>query len=1127
MDPAELEQLLVAVEPAALLVPPRILRRVIKRDRKTAGVGLQVPHRKCYVIACDRLLAIVERAELGLPPDGALPPVVFLLERPSPEHLADPREHVLVRYWRLLFHCRVHHAVARRAAPGLRRLLDLGGAVFDEARRVLRQERLLLSPDDDQAVYEEFAATYLELRHFAPALVRDYFPGIDDFDRVDALWAEDVDARVLLAKTRLPGAPDPGPLRIGRWGVDAAASAWADEGPPSPEACRHFLDRAERAAARGNCVRAAILMARAARVAGPDLREGVYAGAVTELQRLTPRLQAALDLRPAEVDAWRRSLPLFLEQAARGLWPVEARLLYDLQTVCVDHERGVYAVGLVEWLLSLGRRPVKRPLPNLREVLLVKHLRKAARRLPKTRLAGHDRDRLDGLLQSAVRRSEERLRERLRPPLTEVFDRVGMTPRNYPEQVGRQKLVEELLDRITERGFLNLGDLRDAVSRNTLKLPDLSGPGEFFGRDRLLRVDRELSYVLDGVYHRAEIYLRWLQRFSSLAFGTPVGRFLTRYLALPFGGAFVAIEGVKELYHIIAGGHRPLLNRPTTTLSVSVLGVLLLGLLYVPPFRRGVGRAFSLIFRGVRAVLVDAPALLLRLPPVRGVLASRPVQFFCEHLFVPAVLGGLTTGCLLAARCPPERTAAGAAGVFLAAALLFNSRLGRNLEEVFTDWLIRSWYHLRTDVLPGAFRWIMDLFKGLLEAVERLLYSVDEWLRFKSGEGRFTLVAKAVLGVAWFYVTYVVRFAFNVLIEPQVNPIKHFPVVTVSHKLLLPTIPSVGRLLAATTDLDLATATGVAGTIITSIPGVFGFLVWELKENWKLYEANRSPTLRPVVIGHHGETMLRLLRPGIHSGTLPKLYAKLRRAQRRALNDGGHRAAHKQREAIYHVAESVRRFVDRDFVRLLRGSRAWGRPEVAVGRVEAGSTRIRVEIRCPSLRGDSLWVAFEDCAGWLVAGVARPGWLAELPREALHAIRTALAGLYKWAGAHLVRQEIEACFKAPTPPYQVGPAGLVVWPAGDLSAPAVYALTEGDILHPRTPDGQPDSRLPVLAVDRVLYQRVPLTWDTWVTAWQEDQAGKGRVRGVLEDTRLLPRPDGCGEAAPVSAVSKAFFPRGD
>ena len=42
--------------------------------------------------------------------------------------------------------------------------------------------------------------------------------------------------------------------------------------------------------------------------------------------------------------------------------------------------------------------------------------------------------------------------------------------------------------------------------------------------------------------------MRLPQRLSSLAFGTPLGRFLTRYVAIPFGGAYLALEGI---YHLI------------------------------------------------------------------------------------------------------------------------------------------------------------------------------------------------------------------------------------------------------------------------------------------------------------------------------------------------------------------------------------------------------------------------------------------------------------------------------------------------------------------------------------------------------------------------------------------------
>ena len=91
----------------------------------------------------------------------------------------------------------------------------------------------------------------------------------------------------------------------------------------------------------------------------------------------------------------------------------------------------------------------------------------------------------------------------------------------------------------------------------------------------------------------------------------------------------------------------------------------------------------------------------------------------------------------------------------------------------------------------ALFDWVWEAFEKLLEVIERFLYAIDEWLRFRSGESVVTLAIKAVLGVVWSAVDFVVRFCVNLLIEPQVNPIKHFPVVTVSHKLLLPTVPVV------------------------------------------------------------------------------------------------------------------------------------------------------------------------------------------------------------------------------------------------------------------------------------------------------------------------------------------------
>ena len=98
-----------------------------------------------------------------------------------------------------------------------------------------------------------------------------------------------------------------------------------------------------------------------------------------------------------------------------------------------------------------------------------------------------------------------------------------------------------------------MGYLRDAISRNNLKLPDISQLSQILKGDRLLRADDRLATSLDGVYHRGEFYLRWLQIVSSMAFGTRTGRFATRFIAIPFGGAFLIIGGINSLLHLFSG----------------------------------------------------------------------------------------------------------------------------------------------------------------------------------------------------------------------------------------------------------------------------------------------------------------------------------------------------------------------------------------------------------------------------------------------------------------------------------------------------------------------------------------------------------------------------------------------
>src|SRR5439155_11296726 len=246
--------------------------------------------------------------------------------------------------------------------------------------------------------------------------------------------------------------------------------------------------------------------------------------------------------------------------------------------------------------------------------------------------------------------------------------------------------------------------------------------------------------------------------------------------------------------------------------------------------------------------------------------------------------------------------------------VLLNTRDDRAMEQAVLHALRTTLARFTWEILVNVVRRIVQVFEAMLEWLDRVLYAVDELLRFRAGQNRATVAVKAVLGVFWFYIAYVTRFAINLLVEPQINPIKHFPVVTVSHKMLFPTIPYLGGIFI-TFGIDKAAAFTYATGIIWCIPGIFGFLAWEFKENWKLYKANRSRNLKPVRAGSHGETLATFLRPGFHSGTIPKIFHKLRKAQSRA--DSPLPENNKHLEALHHVTHALRAFLEREFLALL------------------------------------------------------------------------------------------------------------------------------------------------------------------------------------------------------------------
>jgi hypothetical protein len=1103
---AALERALAEADETAILTPPRILRRVIKQHTHATGFGSRVPHRKVYMMHREALLAIVDRAELDLPPERELADRLILISRPSAERLANiSAVEALTLVWRLLFHGRVHVALEALAGAGRLRPADvrqrigqIGKVEFDEIRSVLASEDLLLPPQSDLSIYIEFVAVYLELRHFASGFLPAYFPSIDSFDRIDEVVDRDVDVEELLSVTRLPGAAEEPDRSDSVINDSPEPIEYHDRRRPrkfSQRVAQRLAAAADRVGPLGNSVRSAMLRFQASRGIGGELGRDARFAALSDVARLARRLQQAIGFSDTDARAWEESLAVLVDVSSAHVWSPGVRLMYDLQKVCLDHERGVYAIDVVGWLKRNGRGPLKQPLPGQRFVLISKHLRSASRRLASVPLGGRARLRLGSLLNSAMDRAENNLRAHFKPLIDEAFNAVDLRPHNLPERVAQHKLIDELLDRIVERGFLTMGDLRDAISRNNLKLPDVSKRRELVMGDQVLQADRQLAPRLDGVYHRGEIYLRWPQQLSSLAFGTPPGRFLTQFVAIPFGGAFLILSGVQHLVDALYGheSHQAaqqvedasLVELPTVTPAsaihintlpaVILLGVFLLGLLQHAAFRRICGQVAMTIGRGLRTDFFEMPAWLYRQPWIRAIVRSWPFQAAVQYLIKPLIVSALVW-VALALVVSWRTTTESALGVFVVINVLLNSRLGRTVDEMVTDWIVGTWHRFRIHVVAALFRWVMDLFHGILEGIERVLYAVDEWLRFRTGEGRVVTGIKAVLGVIWGVINYIIRFFVNLLIEPQINPIKHFPVVTVSHKLILPTLPLLrGVLLPVLGEF----ATPLATAIVFLTPGIFGFLVWELKENWRLYAANRPLQLQPIAVGHHGETMLQFMRPGFRSGTLPKLYARLRRANRRAYWTRNWRAAGKLLRGLHDVEESVRRFTNRELCALLEGAAGWHGAQIATGEIHLATNRVTIELYSPDLGEDSLWLALDEQSGWLVAGVRHRGWLDQLSNERRVTFENALAGFYKMAGVDLVREEIESQLAPDEADY-------------DIAADKLVAL-QGSDAHPRG----------LGHLDEVLFSNRSITWNEWIAIWQSDQ--EQRHNSAAESVAQAPK----------------------
>ena len=1132
-------------------VKPRVVRRVLQTELDIASPLQQPPHRKSCVIQRDRLLWLVARDELGADSRTDLPDQIILIAQPEEHQLERMTQEDLQRYyWRLMFHAKIDFQMIARTAQGrmsasdLRQRIDaLGQSEFDEVRSVLRAEQMLMKPESDRHVYAEFVAVYQEFLAFAPRLVPIYFPSLGETSHVLKVIGPDCDVSNLLKQTRPSDLLDDFPVENTQTNSTVIAAQHATKSRAVPvRSARHYaslIRKAEKLSKKQNNVRAALLLQTALEIAPEEWIDDARQLVQQELQNLVGRLQSALELSDRAVRPWMVVCEKLLPGAQYGFWNPNARLLYDLQTVCFDHEHEIYKIDLLRWGLSLGNSPLKQPLPNQRVVLMSKHLRSATLRVPSVEIDPEGRKELGNLLREAATSAEQILRVRVEPMIKDALTTAGLVPSSIVERVALKKMVHELADGIVDRGFITLGSLRDAISRNQLKMPDLHDSTEFFFGDPLLRADKLMSISLDGVYQRGPFYLRWLQKLNSLAYGIPWGRWLTVFIALPFGLSFLLLMFVEEMLHLILGhtrtetsgaaesgsteiventdaitsvadgaqevdtamqaaAHKPHEMLVYSDRTMFLLGCVIFALIHIPVFRRWVIWCLRTTWTVLKIVLFDLPRTILRWRWVDRLMKSFPMMLVRRFVIAPLIATLLFWLILPALGIYGSLNRWWGIAIFIVTFAVLNSRVGRDTEELTREFFARTWYRIRVHLVMGLYTWIVDVFRTLMDGLERVLYAVDEWLRFRSGESKLTLGIKAVVGLIWSFIHGVIRFCVTLLLEPQLNPIKHFPVVTVSHKILFATFYfPLSQNLERFFELRNATALTAAGLILMGIPGVFGFLAWELKENWRLYKANRSPKLIPALIGEHGETLLRLLCPGFHSGTIPRLFARQRRAARQQVETPWINKQARFEELLHHESRALERFIERELIALLHESRTFYHSKFHVGEVELATNRVLIPIEEASCPQGPLWLEFTEQSGWLVAEIRKPGWLEEIDPGDAEVFKAAVTGLYKVAAVDLVREQIERHLAAkslktadPSPkthPYDIASTGLIVWPNSNYEHEVTYPLDDQPVAHPRPRSLARSSGLIPIPMESLVFQLSELNWDEWRAFWDQEQ----------------------------------------
>jgi hypothetical protein len=704
---------------------------------------------------------------------------------------------------------------------------------------------------------------------------------------------------------------------------------------------------------------------RPARVIPGAVEQAICSREFAAEEQLADLLAAKWKLDPATAAEIRALTARLAAEDRRRYGSAPARaLLADLEKVLREGGSDYYRICVVPWLLTLGRTRLREVLPFQSLLKALRSLETGRQRLEELLWPIADLERFSRALSTLTDRVNARLDAQITPRVERAMREADFVPRDHRETVAAQKMKLELLDVIKRRRHLKFTDVRDIVARNILRLPDPT-IDEFFRGDRLRRFDRTASRALPGVYRPGELYIKGLQQLGAPLFGTNPGRIILRHVLLPAGGAYLGLKSLDLLLELIPDYDRSF--HLTSPVAVVLLGAVVNLFAFTGIGRHLVRSVWHGTVYALRFLLYDGIRRFLRWGPVAALLKTGFMRGLGRNLLQPLLIGTLPLAPIIALavfvdEVPIEPGLWLAGLAFALGTLARNTPAGRRFLDDLSTSVASSLRRINQTLFIGAIQQLMYFFKELTRRFAQVLHRVEEALTHHLGEHPASAVVKAVLAPMWRLAEGLIQFYVTVLVEPQVNPVKHFPIVTIGHKLLLPFLPAIT---AAFLDVSQSVlpkfiAFPLVTLTIVLLPGLFGFLVWELKENWKLYQANHRDGLQatendeiepagrssvePAIVGSHGETMRGLMSRGFHSGTLPKGFDRLRKVIRDEIRDEipypkRLRRVQRQLEEVQHA---VCVFFEREFAFALR--ERCRDPDCMLQRVETGTPSIATNL---------------------------------------------------------------------------------------------------------------------------------------------------------------------------------------